>query len=350
MTTEAAPKTASRLRFIVPLAILVIAAALVFRGCSPGLIHGDVLDMTVATDSHGKQMLWLVTDDSWHYSVKSSGSIGSGSMHCFACKTWTYLYDPIAKKVIKRTKTSLDGPITRAHVFQHKDRVWVVLPSYHTDDARLEQYDADTGEQVLDTAGFVAQFPELSAGLVDISYDPKALTFKTKDGRDRLTYSLVTDKMYAGSSPDSAALGPIAAMKDDSNSSARKTLVLTSPSDTWHEKGVAIGSRVYLEGILYYQDADCAAIIHLDQVGKKANRMLTLVDLENKRELWTVKQDNLFPGMKIDETSNTFSSLFFTKDEMKVARSASVIILMLNKVGAMAFDYATGKKLWTVYP
>ena len=56
----------------------------------------------------------------------------------------------------------------------------------------------------------------------------------------------------------------------------------------------------------------------------------------------------MFKGMKIDEEDDSFSSLFFTKDNIRVRRSGSLVVLQLKGVGLMGFDYKTGKKLWTM--
>ena len=106
--------------------------------------------------------------------------------------------------------------------------------------------------------------------------------------------------------------------------------------------------KVYLEGILYYHDEDCAIIIYLDQLGKKSNRIMTCVDIKTGKEKWTVQQDDLFKQMKIDENGDAFSSLFFTKDKIEVKRQGNLVVLQLEGQGLMGFDFETGKKLWTL--
>jgi outer membrane protein assembly factor BamB len=109
-----------------------------------------------------------------------------------------------------------------------------------------------------------------------------------------------------------------------------------------------VGERIYLEGIIYYQDKDCALIISLDQLGKKSNRILYCIDTKSKKEKWIVNQDDMFKKMAINEDKDSFSSLFFTKDNIKVMRSGNLVLLKLKGEGIMAFDYGTGKKLWTL--
>jgi len=112
--------------------------------------------------------------------------------------------------------------------------------------------------------------------------------------------------------------------------------------------GKRLSDTIFLEGIIYHQDEDCAIIIYLDRIGKKANRFMTCYDLAAGRALWTVKPDRMFEEMKIDEEEDSFSSFFFTKDNIKVRRSGNLVVLQLKGVGLMGFDYRTGKKLWTM--
>ena len=330
-----------------PLVVVAAVAAIFFRACAPSLLHGEMLDSAVVTDSHGNRRLWLLTDDSFHYHVKSGSEVGSGSLHCFDCKTWTYVYDPIDGKVIKRTKTSFDNPLLKGNIFVSGHHVWVVLSAHSDGEPRVEQYDADTGERVLDTAGLVARFPELSAGIVDVSREGERLKFKTKDGREGITYDTVQDRILPKDS--SASWLPLVELRNGKDSRARKQLMHVSHSETG-VRSDPIGRPVYLGGVIYYQDEKCAVIIHLDQVGKEANRMLTVVDLQAQKELWTAPQEQLFSGMKIDEGRDSFSSLFFSQDDIKSWRAGDVIVLEYKNVGVMGFDYATGKRLWVVYP
>jgi hypothetical protein len=107
-----------------------------------------------------------------------------------------------------------------------------------------------------------------------------------------------------------------------------------------------VSEKVYLEGIIYYSDKDCAIIIHLDKLGKKSDRIMTCIDLKTKEEKWTVNQDEMDDVMKIDEEDDTFSSLFFTKDKIGVKRSGSLVVLQLKGRGITGFNYNTGKKIF----
>ena len=104
--------------------------------------------------------------------------------------------------------------------------------------------------------------------------------------------------------------------------------------------------KIFLEGILYHEDQYCAIIIHLDQLGKKSKRMMTCVDIESGKEMWTVTSDEMFDEMEIDEEDDVFSSLFFTKSNIDVKRLGNLVILQLKNEGIMGYDFKTGKKLW----
>jgi hypothetical protein len=104
--------------------------------------------------------------------------------------------------------------------------------------------------------------------------------------------------------------------------------------------------KVYLEGIMYYSDEDCAVIIHLDKLGKVSDRIMTCVDLKTGKEKWSVTADDMFDEMKIDEEDDAFSSLFFTKSNIDIKRSGSLVVLQLKGEGIMGYDYSTGRKLF----
>jgi len=105
--------------------------------------------------------------------------------------------------------------------------------------------------------------------------------------------------------------------------------------------------KVYIEGIILYQDSDCAIILHQDQAGKKANRMLTCVDASGK-EKWTTPPAELFDELKVDEDKNAFSQIFFMKDKISAERLGNIVALKVEDAGIMGFDYNSGKKLWSL--
>ncbi|MGH2574164.1 MAG: hypothetical protein ACRDFC_00535, partial [Ignavibacteria bacterium] len=105
--------------------------------------------------------------------------------------------------------------------------------------------------------------------------------------------------------------------------------------------------KVYIEGIIFHQDNECVIILHQDNAGKKADRMLTCIDYSGKLK-WTIQQGELFEKLIVDEDDNPFSKIFFMKDKVGVIRAGNIVVLKLEDAGVMGFDYNTGKKLWTI--
>jgi outer membrane protein assembly factor BamB len=365
----------------IALIIVIILGGIFFAypALTSNSIHGDFMDMAIVPQRDGSAKLWILTDGSFNYiqTNKSPGSYSTGRK-CFFCKTWTYIYDPISEKILKKTKTEQKDIITSIDMVYNKGKVWELTHEYGENDPKVEVYNAETTELEMDTKAFIAKYSELSGGLAGINYNEKenTITLKTKDGKDQLTYSFDDDKMYETfaefneSMTKSTETSSVLVLGAQNSSGPRKKLYKVSgPKGQLFSNRTSIGSwvgdehsleffagatgeplgdRIYLEGIIYYQDEDCALIVHLDQLGQKSNRMLTCIDVKSGKEKWTIQQDDLFKKMKIDENKDSFSSLFFTKDDIKVKRSGNLVTLQFKGEGMMGFDYDTGKKLWTL--
>jgi hypothetical protein len=351
----------------------------VYPALTPDKIRGDFLDMAIVPTKDGKQKLWILTDGSFNFiqTTKSPGRTSTGRK-CYFCKTWTYIYDPASEKIIKKTKNELKDIITHVDMVYNNGKVWEFTKEYGENDPKIEAYDSETGELTMDTKGFVSKHPELSAGLTALQYDNKAniVNLSTKDGKERMPYNFEKDKLYKDAAEQRSDIEqdqhtitmPI--MAGETSSGPRKVLYnvtgpkgklltnlssLSNYASDQHNMEFFIGGKseklsdkVYLEGIMYYYDEDCAIIIYVDQLGKKSNRIMTCVDVKSGKEKWTVQQDDLFKHMKIDENSDAFSSIFFTKDKIEVKRQGNLVVLQLAGDGLMGFDYNTGKKLWTL--
>lgn len=343
----------------------------------PNHISGSFLDAVIVPTKDGKQNLWLLTDGSFNFIMeKSSPGSHSVGRECYFCKTYTYILDTKNQDVLKKIKTPYEDIITKIDMLYLNGKVWEFTMDYGENEPRIEYFDANTGELVMDTKQFIAKYPVLSSGLSKSYYDKKdnTLRIETKDGKQGLIFDIANEKFYPefkdfrdalekDSTPSyTAVLSP-----ENSSSQARKILYLVSGPkgkildnasslDSYVKddnnlkyyglEARQLGEKVYLEGIIYHQDKDCAIIIYLDQLGKKSNRMMTCVDLKTGKEKWTLGKDELFKKMRIDEEDDTFSSLFFTKDHIEVKRSGELVILQLQGYGIMAIDYSTGKKLW----
>jgi hypothetical protein len=343
----------------------------------PNSLSGSFLNMVIVPTKDGKEKMWILTDGSFNFiqTTKSPGRTSTGR-ECYFCKTWTYIVEPTDQKVLKKSKTEYEDIITQIDMIYHKSAVWFITKEYGENEPLIEAYNSETGDKEMDTKDFIAKFPELSAGLAEVFYskDDNYLRLKTKDGRERL-YSFDDSKFYKDYTElnkvqrkDSTIITvPILTSEDNSSSPRKKLLTATGPkasirdnrSSFEHlsrdiediEKSYKIKiaqplEKIYLEGIMYYDDADCAIIIYLDKLGKKSDRLMSCVDLKTGKEMWTIQPDEMFDEMKIDEEDDTFSSLFFTKANIDVKRSGNLVVLQLKNMGIMGFDFKTGKKLF----
>ena len=364
----------------IPIFLLVLILGFVYFGypaLTPNSIHGDFMDMALVPTKDGSVKLWVLTDGSFKFiqTTKSPGSYSTG-VKCYFCKTWTYVYDPAEKKVVQKFKTEQNDVITSTNMIYSGGKVWVLTGAYGKNDAKIEAYDPETKQKVIETKDFLAKYPILSAGITGIRYDKKnnTMALNTRDGRDRITYSFNYDKLYEDYSAvnddlwkDSTQTS-VVALSNDAGSSQRKVLYKINGTKgrlAYRESSLnnytpdksgskryldldfeRLTEKVYLEGILYFQDEDCAIIIHLDQLGNKSDRIVTCIDIKAGKEKWTVNQDDLFKQMRIDKDKDTFSDLFFTKDKIEAKRLGDLVIIQLKGEGILAFDYNTGKKLW----
>ncbi len=345
----------------------------------PNSIRGDFIDAVIVPSKDGKEKMWILTDGSFNFiqSTKSPGRTSTGR-ECYFCKTWTYIIDPETQKVISKTKTLYEDIITQIDLVYYDGKVWSFTREYGENEPKIEAFNSETGEKVMDTKQFISKFPELSAGLTEAHYnkDDFNLKMKTKDGKEKI-YSIAEGKLYKdladftnSQSKDSTIISiPILAPEDNSSGPRKKLIIATGPKVSINQnksslvsltkkedymekhykiKVKSVSENIYLEGIIYFNDNDCAVIIYLDQLGKKSNRIMTCIDLKTGDEKWTVSKDMLFKQMKIDEEDDVFSSLFFTKSNIDVKRSGNLVILQLKGKGIMGFDYNSGKKLFEI--
>lgn len=364
---------------IVIVLIIIVGYFFALPALTPNSLSGSFLDMVIVPTKSGKQNLWVLTDGSFNFiqTTKSPGRTSTGR-ECYFCKTWTYIIDSDDQKVLSKTKTPYEDIITQIDMVYHNGKVWEFTREYGENEPRIEAFDSETGEKVMDTKQFLSKFPDLSAGLAEAHYDKDDFTvvMKTKDGRQRI-YSIADGKLYKDhaefnkmQSADSTIVSvPVIAPEDNSSGPRKRLLIATGPKSSiesnkssiehfsgqndnlkkYHKIDISPATdKVYLEGLMYYNDADCAIIIHLDKLGKVSDRIMTCIDLKTGKEKWSLTADDMFKEMKIDEEDDAFSSLFFTKDKIDVKRSGTLVILQLKGEGIMGYDYITGKKLFEI--
>lgn len=373
-------KGAMKIGCLIPFLIIGLLAFYFwgYPALTPDTIRGSLLSMTMARAKGGTPLLWVVTDGSFNYIQKTEtpGRMSVGRK-CLFCKTWTYVYDPAGKKIKRKIETKLDDIVTVMDMAYGNGYVWIIMSGYGKNGPRIEAYDAETAKLAMDTAAFTKKHPLLRAGISSINYNDreKIINLDTKDGLQGIQYCITTDKMYRDraewrgtiirdDTPSSMAVlamdrggprkklvlvsGPRGKLTDNASSFAHYAADEHQLAFFTGARGKLLTDRVFLEGIIYHQDDECAIIIYLDQVGKKANRLMSCYDLSTGLCRWNIKPDQMFGEMKIDEEDDSFSSLFFTKDHIRVLREGELVALQLKGVGVMGFDYKTGKRLWTI--
>lgn len=364
---------------VIPLILLFIFAYflayhLIFPSLFPTWVRGDFQNLAIFPSSDGKNKLWIQTDGSFGFIMerKSAGSYSIGREGIFE-KTYSYVYDPVSESVLKGYYTELDYLPASPEMFFINGKVWVITPSLNAPPF-VNAYNPDTFDEILNTQSFCAQNPQLTAGLEKLYVDrslPIRMNLTAKDGKE-IIYSVQYEKFF----DDYAALSKyykendknvnIFTLEAEKNSQARKVLYyingpasklyFSSPRGQYiaeNEKSKSyegmtsvpiLHEKAFLESELLYFDDDIAVVIHQDNVGKTADRMLTCVDKSGK-ELWTIPQSELFDEIKVKE-SDAFSVIFFMKSKMSAQRSGNTVVFIYKPEGAMAFDLPTGKKLW----
>jgi len=358
--------------------IFIIGSFFVYNALLPALfpkiIRGDLENVRAFPSKDGKIKLWIETDGTLRFSSRS-GNPGEYMVKTkgMFCRTFSYVYDPVAEDVEMAAKTSYDDIPPLSSVAYANNKIWVVT-SYAPAPAEIYAYDVNTYQQVLNAKSFCEKTPELSAGIENVSLDsevPVKLRISTKDGRE-LFYSLDDDKFFANSQEfekyfreiDSSRISVFMLGKEDGSDKRRKLVYLTGKKydiyfSYFRDEGLGefknlpankftveeiLPNRVFLEGNILYTDNEIAVILHQNVVGRVADRMLTCVDKSGK-ELWTIQQKDLLEAMKGDE-KETLTEMSYLKTDCTVQRFGNTITLCCRRAGAMGFELSTGKKLW----
>lgn len=357
---------------VIILVLYFFAYHLIFPSMFPKSLRGDLQGLVLFPSKDGKDKLWLQTDGSFSYisETKSPGSYSVGRKGFF-CKTFSYVYDPVSKEVLNGFKTDKDYLPETPVIMYNDGKIWVIT---ERGPATVFAYNSEIYSEVINSQSFCSMAPELSAGIEKIYVDkslPVRLDVTARDGR-KVFYVIKDNKFFKDFSQmrnyyaqNDSSLSAIFMLENEQNSDKRKKLYLVSgpvselyfssprPQSIISHKGsrdyklsaeLLDGDKAFIEGELLYFDNDIAVIIHQDNIGKNANRMLTCV-AKNGKELWTAGPDVLFEDIKATE-KNSFSDMFFMKSKFEVQRSGNTVMFLYKPEGAIAFDLTTGKKLW----
>jgi len=340
-------------------------------------LTGDFLHAVAVSGPGGETRLWILTDGSFHYiyRTESPGRFSMGRK-CKFCKTWTYVYDPAAKTVLAKFKTDYKNLILRMWMTAVSGKVWVATGPYEQNEPRIFVYTVDPPALAGETSEIIAKHPELSSGLINLRMekDPDRIYLDTKDGRVGLVLVLEDERLYANEAEFQKARAAadeeevtVFALGQEDSGPRKKLYKVTGPRGRVMNSGIefflrnpdtlrnsakataqpATPDRVYIEGVIFYQNAECCLILHQDAAGQTADRLLTCVDASGN-EKWTAGQEALFKVMKVDIDKNPLTAIFFIKDEIEISRSGSLVLLQLKGMGVIGFDFATGKKLWEI--
>ena len=347
---------------------------------TPDRIRGDLIDCVIVPQNAETGRLWILTDGSFNYisSTKTPGRYSIGRK-CLSCKAWIYEYDPVREKVIRKIKVKYDDIIMNAGILYSKGTVYHVADAYRKGEARVLLYDAATGTMVGDTKSFISRHPELSGGITKARLDKnnRTMEFDTRDGKTNLVYSSEDERVYPSYSSfldeqrkDTRETDMFFLCSEDSHDARKLLYRATGPRRqlldrrsalerncsgnmkhiTRHIKGFTtqrMQDLVFLQGMIYHQDDEGAIIIHLNQTGRKADRIITCVDHDGKIK-WTVPQSELFDQLKIDEDRDVMTRVDLSKDKIAVLRSGNMVVLEVYQLGLIGFDHKTGKKIFTV--
>ena len=324
--------------------------------------------------------MFILTDGSKTYivTIERPGYHSTGAA-CIDCKTTAYLYDPEGDKIISSIDYKYPDVITSTNIALNEGRIFQFTRSYGKTPAGVNIYDAITGKLLSETGDFITLYPELSSGIVELSYRPeeRIAKFETKNGGKDIIFNVDLQKMFSSdkelrTSLENSVDGEsyIYAMANEKNDSRRQLYRITAPKKFIISKASTLMSysdrpnmlrqykassekipdKSYIEGIIYAQDEKNVYIVSVDQAGKKANRLFTSIDASTGKEKWSVVQKDLFDYMIIDEEQNSNQSFHSSKDKISVTASGNLVLLKLKSDGVMAFDSETGKKLWSIQP
>jgi hypothetical protein len=340
-------------------------------------MSGHLMNAVAVPGPDGGHRLWILSDGSFHYILrKQTPSMTSVANKCRFCKTWTYVYDPDSKALLAKFKTDYKTIILQSWMAYSNGKIWVATDAYDENEPRLLIYSEEPPGLVEETPSIIKRYPELSSGLIKVrlANDPDRLILDTKDGRVGLVLPLAEEKVYANESEfrKATAAGDkeqatIFALGQEDSGPRKKLFRVTGPKGRVKDGSLEYFLRdpqqllssalataepaapgcVYIEGLVFYQDADGCLILHQDAAGQTANRLLTCVDAGGN-EKWTAGPAELFKEMKVDLNKYPRSNIFFMKDKLDVSRSGNLILLQQKGVGIIGFDFATGQKLWEV--
>ncbi|MFA5403788.1 MAG: hypothetical protein WC358_02525 [Ignavibacteria bacterium] len=323
-------------------------------------LNGMMMNAVIAPDEEGNNNLWVMT-----YKYKNSKYYIN-----------TYIYNPEENIILKNFENVSPVFPSITKLLFINNEVWKVNSSSTGLEAEINVYNPESGEEKLNTRGFTEKYPELQSGISNlwVYESPFNISFETKDGR-KPVLDLEKDKMYESSTAfrnsfrdEKNEISIFALGVERSGEEARKKLYLvTGPKSNLRDKNISesyfsnpstlkfitkseaksLTDKVFLEGIMTYQDDESCFVFYQNQTGSEAERYLSCID-KTGNILWTVSTESeLFEKLRAT-SKDAFSTMFFIKSNVHVSRSGDLVLLVYDRFGFMGFDYKTGKKTFEV--
>ncbi|MBI5402045.1 MAG: hypothetical protein HY959_01475 [Ignavibacteriae bacterium] len=321
-------------------------------------LEGIIINSLPVKDEGGNEKLWILT-----YKYKRSKYILN-----------TYIYDPYNEKVLKSFETESKDYPGVIKLFYTGGEVWKVNMESGSIPAGVFVYDPSGGEEKLNTQGFLDKYGiQSEIGKMYITENPPNLNIETRDGR-KVVFDIENRKLYDNITEyrnsfkkDDKTISVFALGYEKSGEDSRKKLfMVTGPMSNLWEKNVhesylssestlkffmkstakqLMPDKVFLEGVMLYQDDECCFIFYQDKVGSNAERLLSCIDREGNI-LWTASTErNLFTKLKATDKEST-SGMFFIKHNVHVHRQGNLVLFTFDRFGIIGFDFASGKKLF----
>jgi hypothetical protein len=373
----------------------------------PNRIKGEYKDAILVPGDNGNPVLFLITDGSFYYTSETN-TPGEHSIKTKSLfdKMYIYKYDPGNEKVLYKKKLSFDDTPSFVKLKYINERIWLIMDSYSNHNPEIQIFDPVTCEEISSTEAFVNGFPQLSSGIaelniynpelrfsircldhssMDAKIKPECLMIKTKDGL-QFDYYFDVDSLYKNNVEYEKHWLKFDSSRThwfimDDMKAPRKDMVIVEGkagdfdaekcklkdtvekySDykyyniiknyTSAQKFAIQGlklitpetSNIFLEGFMIYADNDYCVVVHQDQVGDQAKRLITCINASGKK-CWTLTQDDFFEELAIDP-DDAFSSAFFIESSVTGLRLGNTFALKFNDVGIAGYDMESGKKLW----
>jgi outer membrane protein assembly factor BamB len=328
--------------------------------------------MLYVTDATGKSTIWIHTRQ--YIRVKTNHR----SSYKFQ-KNTLHILDPKTSKELQAIELPKSlFPYSQDAMVLHANLVWFIKPfdnSERTDfpAAALIRMNPATGAIVSQTEDFVAEHPELGAGIKNMCYyiDRRKISIETKDGL-RYYYSFDSDKLLKenergketctlqgvffllGNEPASFGghrqlLNTIHSRHPEKSWTINKKDLDNGPAtnDTAAVMDPVAGSPVYLEGRILAQDGTHALILHRTEVGDNGDVRLTCVD-EKGKQLWTLSKDKagILESLNRKNKENFFSGPGQISANTSALIQDGQFIISLDLCGALALDITTGAVRW----